>query len=360
MAYDYQAIYLDGKTAAPHSVRARFSNEELVLRDVDSGRDIARWPAKAIKVLDEVYKDRPVRLAPSRKSDERLTISDASILDELRTYAPRSRWRDYRRKNVGKRMAFWGSGVVAAIAFFLFGIPLLAEPIASVVPLSWEKKLGKAASTQISALLQNPKVCRNSAGQAALNRLVQRLGGAKKSRYTFTVKVLDHKLVNAFAAPGGYIVIFRGLIDKAKTPEEVAGVLAHEIGHVIERHGTEGVIKAAGTSLLFSLLIGNLGGIESSVADYSGKLITLSHTRRAEREADRIGIEILNKTNIRGAGFVAFFQRVQGKESRSTLTDYFSSHPSSRSRIKVAKRLSIGQGSAMSAADWQAIKAICK
>jgi predicted Zn-dependent protease len=230
-----------------------------------------------------------------------------------------------------------------------------------MIPLKWEEALGRAVRKQVFILFgRKGGTCKGTAGHKALKKLVARLGSSIKHRYTFRITVVNSSLVNAAAAPGGYVIIFKGLIDKSKSPEALAGVLAHEIGHVIERHGTENIIKVLGLSAILSTMTGNTSGVVGESTSIATELISKGYSRDAEREADQIAIRMLNRTNIRGAGLVSFFKWVATKQSGGKgLGLYLSTHPDSQARANRIKAQTTGTGAAMSAQDWQAIRTMC-
>jgi Zn-dependent protease with chaperone function len=357
----YRGFYTDGRSGHRREITARLDAEGLGIVDGD-GVSVAEWPYGALVLVEEVYPGQPVRLKQGRRGVARLTFDDHTILDGLTGKAARLKRRDYRRHNTTRRAVGWTAGLVGVVFLFIFGLPLAAEPIAALVPLKWEEALGRSVRNQAVKLLAGEaRMCSNSKGRAALNRLVTRLAGTVKTRYRFRVVVINHPLVNAFAAPGGYIIVFRGLINKTPTPEGFAGVLAHEMGHVIERHGTEAIIKAIGLGVIVSAIVGDSSSIGNAAADFASDLVTKSYSRSAEREADRIGVTMLNRANIRGDGFAHFFKWVAKKEGRRTgLSPYFAAHPASAERAREVMRMATGRGPAMSAADWRAIKSICR
>jgi predicted Zn-dependent protease len=165
-------------------------------------------------------------------------------------------------------------------------------------------------------------------------------------------------MTNAFALPGGAIVIFDGLIEFAETPEEVAGVLAHEMAHVIKRHGTEALLRSYGLELLIEALTGSAGG---GVAGGIGEtLLGLSYSRDAEGEADRTGIELLLEAGLRADGIGRFFERFdEGPGDMPAALNLLSTHPSSETRARLADEAGSGGAPAMSEADWQALQVIC-
>lgn len=354
------AAFADGRTARQHAVRVSVDADALRI-DSDDGAVAEVWPFADLRLVDEVYAGRPVRL--KRESGaERLTIADSDILDRLQPHAGQLRRKDLRRRNHRVRAAGWIGATAAILAGFWFLLPLAAGPVASLVPLSWEEGLGRTVQRQALALIApGSRVCTEPWGQRAVEHLVERLSAAKPSRYRFRVTVVDSKTVNAFAAPGGYIVVFRGLIDSSSGAEGLAGVMAHEMGHVIERHGMEGLVKALGLSFVMGALIGDTSGFAGIAAGMAQSLATSKFSRDAEREADRIAVDMLNRTNISGRGFQDFFGKIARKtESEDkSLGRYFASHPASGGRAQFVKEHATGTAAAMPEDDWQAIRTIC-
>jgi len=368
-----RARYADGRTAKVREVALDLSGDALVL--IEAGEEIERWPYLEITLVEERFGDAPMRLRRG-DGDGRLTIEHTGLMRALTERAPQLSGK-LRHTVTPKRLGKWGAGVgITALAVYLLvaEMPALA---ARVVPLKWEEALGDAVVRQITTLFfRKTKTCAEPAGEAALKRLTLRLTGGLKTRYRFKVRVLDHKMVNAFAAPGGRVIIMRGLIDKAKSPDEVAGVLAHEIGHVVERHSTEALFRSVGFRLIISALVGNTTSIGSALAEFGTGLASLSYGRANEREADRVGVKLLNDANISGGGLATFFARIasartkkkskegtkpKGKSGGSLggIWSYLSTHPPSAERAKRIRATTTGRGRALSKADWAALKGIC-
>ncbi|MCW5773737.1 MAG: M48 family metallopeptidase [Rhodospirillaceae bacterium] len=351
----YSGFFADGRQAARQPARALLRPNGLAILD-SAGKQMALWPYRSLRLVEEVYRDQPVRLR-STAGEGRLSVHDQSILEALRAHTRGLKGGDMRGARMLPRAVAWTGATVATLVALYFGLPLLAEPIAALVPRTWEERLGAAVVRQVGTLFgRNGRLveCRAPAGKAALDRLVARLVAQAETDYVFRVQVVDSPIVNALAAPGGYVLIFRGLIDRANSPEEVAGVLGHEMGHVIERHGTESLIRMQGMKLLLGTVA------EGGTIEYGTTLLSLSYGRAAEREADRVGVALLNRADIRGAGLVGFFRRV-GKESGESggVMRYLSTHPPTGERAAEIEATSIGRGDAMSAAEWQALRSIC-
>lgn len=235
--------------------------------------------------------------------------------------------------------------VAAVILFGMFQMPKYAK---HMLPVSLEKKWGDAMLGDLGG-----RVCEAPAGVAALNKMKARLGTAND----ISVRVIDVPIVNAAALPGRNIVIFDQLLADADSAEEVAGVLAHEIGHVENRDVVESMVRQFGLSLL-------LGGFDGNVGAYTQALISAGYSRSTESQADAYALGQLQQSNVDTAPTAAFFQRLggetKGMEGAERLFSYISSHPLSSEREAYFKRGSKGAGPAiLTAQEWAALKAIC-
>ena len=154
--------------------------------------------------------------------------------------------------------------------------------------------------------------------------------------------MVDAPDVNALAAPGGYIVVFRGLLERARTPDELAGVLAHEIEHVLHRHTTRAVIQHASTGLLLAALTGDMTGPLAYGLESARVLGQLQYSRRAEEEADRDGMKLLLAARVDPAGMIGFFDDLAKGEHPRRVLRYLSTHPSPTDRIAALRALAAG------------------
>jgi Zn-dependent protease with chaperone function len=285
-----------------------------------------------------------------------LTIEDRRFAVALAGVAPGIGWR-------ARRGLVYGSAatvvMLAVVGGLWWGMPWIAARLAPHVPIEWEKTL--ADDVEREPWWGNR--CTDPAGEAALAKLTRRLTDGIDSPYAISVAVRDNRLVNAFALPGGRIVLLRGLIADAQSPDEVAGVLAHELTHVLNRHPTRALIANSGLSLLFEVTIGNGTGASLGLL-----LTTLSYTRAMEAEADAGALDLLRRAGIGSAGFAAFFERLEKHEEEKgkssgllfALPSYLRTHPATQQRLEaIAADGTAGGSPALSAADWQALKAIC-
>ena len=138
----------------------------------------------------------------------------------------------------------------------------------------------------------------------------------------------------------------------------MAGVLAHEIGHVTHRHGTQAILRSLGMEVLFGLMLGELG--EGLFGDIGASLLSLSYSREAEAEADRVALALLDHSGIGAEGLSAFFKRLasEGPDLPAAL-QLLSTHPSHEARARLFARAEGSGGAAMSASDWTALRGMC-
>jgi predicted Zn-dependent protease len=177
-----------------------------------------------------------------------------------------------------------------------------------------------------------------------VNRVGQNLVLHSDAKVPFTIKVIDSEEVNAFALPGGYLYINRGILETADNEAEMAGVVAHEIGHVAARHGVEqaskgNLINFASLPLIF---LGGIGGFAiQQAAGLAIPLTFLKFSRGAEEEADRLGAQYLWACGYDPQAMITFFEKLQAKEKKKpgTVSKVFSTHPMTGDRIKGVTQL---------------------
>jgi len=175
-----------------------------------------------------------------------------------------------------------------------------------------------------------------------VNRVGQNLVRNSDAKVPFTIKVLDTEEVNAFALPGGFFFVNSGLILKADSESELAGVMAHEIAHVAARHGTRQATRGEIVNLASIPLIFMGGWAGYAIRQGAGLAIPmgfLTFSRYMEREADFLGLQYLYKTGYDPTSFVDFFEKIQSMEKKKpgTVSKVFSTHPMTDDRIKLAQ-----------------------
>jgi beta-barrel assembly-enhancing protease len=200
---------------------------------------------------------------------------------------------------------------------------------------------------QQSALAANRQLpLLNDARAARVNRIGRRLAAvAPGPRFPYQFRVVNDSRVNAFALPGGYIYINKGAVDSARSDNEIAAILAHEIAHSGLRHGTNQASKAymaqAGLSLLGGALGGransNLGQILGAVGGFGLNTLFLKFSRSAEEQADSVGMQMMRRAGYDPRGMVSMLQTIQRTTGRSG-PEWMSSHPDPANRVARLQR----------------------
>lgn len=333
----------DGESAV--RFEARVTVDDGMLRiDLDDGRSLSVQAAELVHLESrgdcELY-GRPG--VPGWRLAVRDSDPLAAAIPGKQSYG---RWID--RIGLWKAVAI-GVVVSAAVLFAANSFPRWVAPY---VPESWEKRFGDTLVGDFGG-----RFCHGRGGQEALDKLARELAPAGTR---LNVRVVNIKVVNAAALPGGNIVIFDELLTQADGPDEVAGVLAHEIAHIERRHVTQAMIREYG----IGALIGAFGGSAGSNIEM---LDSLHYSRGAEAEADSDAIATLRRADISPVPTARFFERL-GKQEKGlgrvgSGLQYLSTHPLSAAREQRFRESAVGGRAyrpALSRDEWEALADICR
>jgi Zn-dependent protease with chaperone function len=360
------AVYFDGTSSVRNTVT------------VETGATGLQIVAANLHSLDEwAYADLRRQSAPDgmlrlgRRGETllaRLEIRDPVLIAAIEDRADAldrggTAERRLRRKIVGLSFA----AGVSLVATAIFGLPVLASRLIPFIPLSVEHKLGDAVDHEIRGALDTQHfgvnfTCGNgpgeAAGRAALDKLVRELETAAALPYQLHVDVVRRAEPNAMALPGGRIYVNNGLITQAQSPDELAGVLAHEMGHVAHRDGTRTVLQTAGLSFLFGMMLGDFVG-GGAVIIAARTVLKSSYSRRVESAADAYSVRLMQKVGGDAHALGAILARIVADKDRGIkiLLD----HPETKDRIAAIDAAAAGGATTplLEAADWAALKQIC-
>ncbi len=362
----YPARYYDGMTARPQAVEVEIAATGLAIFD-ESGPVLASWPGAGIRLVEKPRPGEPVRLGLAGTT-ARLILDDPAIVAALRQAAPHLLRRPRTPGRTVVRFALWAvlaAGSLAGIVLAL--IPLLSVQLAAVTPDAAKYRLGRTVLVQLVALLPGPptpgggRYCSDPEGLDALQRLVERLGADLEPRPAAHAVVVNVRPVNAFALPGGIMVFTRALLDEAESPEEIAGVAAHELGHLAHDHATRALYRSFAVSLLVGVLLGDLtgGALAGGLAEW---LVNSGYSREAERDADSFALARLRAAGIGADGLADFLARLQAEEPGvdGLLARMLSTHPATTERLAhIRSAGNAGRRDAMTDKDWKAVRRAC-
>lgn len=337
------ADLFDGTTAIRHPVQLRWRDDGLELARAEGPVEVL---AEGELTLVENRGDRLVYGHRGRPGWRLLVPLDAPdwLLERLPHGARYGGWID----RVGLvRASLALAAVSAAVVALFLSVPAWLGPL---VPPSWERRIGSALVGDLTAY-----TCATPASDAALAELARQVDGGQDP---LDVQIVKIDMVNAVALPGGRILIFDKLLQEAESPDEVAGVLAHEAGHVRKRHVMQALLRQFGLSILLSGANSDLGGT-------LGGLTAMGYSRKAEREADAYARSRLAQASISPADTAAFFGRLRKIDPTAgdKRFSYLNSHPDSGERERAfMAAVKIGQPyrRPLTNSQFAALKDACK
>ena len=346
--------FFDGRNAVRRAVAPQLVGRTLSINDPD-GRAVARWDLGDMTVVDQNKANGSMVFTIASDPKPRLVLFESPQRAALLAAEPRlRRWRSQRWRHGFAVGLGWTAFGVALGALLYFGWRDGSVWVANTVPRKWERNLGDRVR---EAMLDGLYACEGKEGKTAIESLGRKLLPENIADLPLTIDVVRVKQVNAFALPGNHIFVFSGLIDRARNADEVAGVLAHEMGHLELRHPTRGMIQQLGLSAVISLMFGG-----NAAGDVAYLATALSYTREMEREADARALVLLQRAKIHTDGLASFFRALKDdKDSDSPLPDWLSTHPGLQERVETASRAETSHdgGPALTEEEWRAVQTMC-
>ncbi len=348
--------YFDGRSARPHPVELRLTDQLAI-----TGEGIAlAWDLFAVRTAGAV----PPLTRLRRAGDPALVeFSDEAFAASLRAACPDFEQEEKAEGGGRLRLVLWSVAAgLSVLLVAIFGVPAVAVRLAPLVPSGLEARLGAVVDGEIVRLLDEPPECSHAPARAVLDRLVQRLAQGRDLPAEIRVSVRKHDMANALTLPGGRVIVLSGLIERSKSADEFAGVLAHELGHVAARDPMRSLIAASGTSFLLSLVLGDLTG--STIIVAAGQAaISAGYSRDAERAADDYAVATMTGAGGRGEALASVLERIAGNEKREGASDFLRSHPFTderAKRIRAQAGAESEQARILDDADWAVLKGICR
>jgi predicted Zn-dependent protease len=351
------AVFYDGETARPHAVTLRFDAQAVEM--LEAGGAVAHWPYDSIRRIETGGYLLRLRSAAA-PALARLDIHDEALKDELIRRCARldaDARRD--RRGVAKIVAWSLAAAVSLVLTVVYLVPIVADELAPLIPPPLEQRLGEAVDNQVRVLFGG-KVCEGAPGQTALAKLSAKLAAGLDLPLPAEIAVLDTSVPNAIALPGGRVYLFNGLLQRANAVDEIAGVLAHEIGHVKGRDGLRKLIQTGGSAFLLGLLFGDVTGGGALIL--VGRMLTdSSYSREAERGADRVAADVMLSLGRSPKPMGAFLLRVTGSQKDDRFP-FLANHPVSEDRLAAlsAREPQKAGPPLLTEEEWRALKSICR
>lgn len=303
----FKAYFNDGKTSArrecevkllPGSLGIQFNNGE-------ESAQVSNWNIDAINKLD--VRTSSTVLKYGEFPQEVLEFEDQRALDEIISRYP---YASFHQSNYNKFVSLGKKGILFSMLgvlifgalFFVYGAPALSDAFARAIPEEYETYIGENVQQTYLQYLEVDSV-RSQTMQQFYDELQY------TSNYDIQVVVVESDMVNAFALPGGFIVVFSGILDIIDDEQELAGLLAHEASHINGRHSLRMMARSLSFYLLLSIVSGDFGGFSSVIIENSSMVGNLSFSRGIEKEADLEGVKLMNTSKLDPQGMIDLFEK---------------------------------------------------
>ena len=308
----------------------RYTDEANQLNDV-------YWLAENIVSLEEEGTGWTLKYNNNQGKTERLMVRDPALLQAIKKHFSHHRfmggWKHHVLGNTRNKIFIFLSILLALIlAGYFWLVPWVGERVAKNISKEWEISMG---AKMHSAMLDQFRV--DTIKTKYINDFFKELG--YNIHYRVSITVVESKEVNAFAVPGGHIVVYRPILDKMKEPEQLAALLSHEASHIELRHSLRNLFRSMARKMFLAMIIGNESGIAGFLVDNADNLKGLEYSRSLETEADNYGIGLMKSSGIDPAGMLGLMEILQKETGGKEPSAFLSTHPVFKSRIENIKEL---------------------
>lgn len=293
------------------------------------------WSLQEVEAIAEIPMNRS-RLRHKNGGECQVEGTDAARFigalqdEQRRPWYKQGRGREWIR-NVLLLLALLGG----LFLLYLLLVPWISEKLAARVPVQTEASLGNSVYDAMGL-----EASEDTAQSRLLNEFFTALN--IQTPYTIRLSVVDEPVVNAFALPGGRIVVYRSLLSKLESYPELAALLTHEFIHVHRKHATRSIFRRLGSKVFLGLLFGRFGSVTAVLVDHADNLKSLTYSRSLEKEADLEGLQLLLDRGIDPRGFTGLFNRLKESAPGSVLPEFMGSHPDLDKRIAYVEEAGSG------------------
>ena len=326
------AVHYDGKTSQRSEVELR--SEGAMIRVRGTGIDRA-WPWSEVRVSSRVGNTARHLYFPDGSQCE--TADNETIDAWLAARLGADRFSVHRiERRLRYALAALALTAVAVWLGFSYGIPALAKQVAFRLPASTERLIGADALRALDETLLGPSTLPPERA-AELQKLFAGVTADLSSNYRLELRAGRRLGANALALPSGIIVLTDELVALADDDRQILAVLAHEIGHMRQRHALRSVLQNSTAAVVFAMAVGDLSSVTSFAAALPTMLLQAKYSRQFETEADEFALAYLAKKGIAPDAFSSLLERLQRAEGTTAGLDYFSTHPATRDRVERAR-----------------------
>ena len=328
----YRGIYYL-KGGARYAATFSFLKDKLVIRfndESNTGREVFWYYDEIIKDNFRSYGTCTVRY--KGYPEQIIETASAEFASLLETFTVKENKRTFIKiiARVSPLLRVLFVIFLLLLAVYLWLVPFLAVRLAGKVPVSYEENLGNSMYNSMKAGFDI-----DEKKTAYINEFFNELN--IPTPYKISITVVKDDVSNAFAMPGGNIIVYDKIVAGMDNYTELAALLSHEFTHVQNKHTTKSLFREMGSSMFLSIILGNTGTASNVIIRNADNLKSLSYGRSLEKEADLDGVKILSERKIDCNGFVRLFEMLK-KQNAVKISEWMSSHPDLDKRIEYIKQ----------------------
>lgn len=327
----YKGRYFNGKSSRAYTVDIIWGDEEWKIQYVDEKQETIHLVWKKLGIQQTEVSSGIVTLRYGEEfPQQQLEVTDLNFINRYK-----QEFHVGLMHRVKLSSASFLIGVIIAIGVvgwlsYIFLLPAIADYGAEVFPKEYEIELGEKV---YASVLMEEEV--DEAKTKAINQFFKQLN--VKSDYPIKITVVKSSVVNAFALPGGGIVVYDGILKDMKSADQLAALLSHEYSHVQLKHATRNMFRSLAGYIFISVIFSDVNGVATVLVENAHQLRNLSYSRELETEADNNGLLILKQNSISANGMKDLFLQLKQASNGLEINEIISTHPDLDNRIKNAE-----------------------
>lgn len=332
----FKGIFFDGKSSTGYKADIELNTYYINITYFDTFETkTVQWDPHLLHKTDFAATERVI-LKYGEFPYQSLEVNDVLFANALRNMYPKAAFHRSTYNFIFKWGALGITGViVSSVAFvallYFVVVPFVAERFAARLPISVEKQFGDIVFDKIIAdeKIDNENSRRLTAFFKELNY---------PDNYDVHVYMVKDKIVNAFALPGGKILVYEGIMREMNNSNELVALLSHEYSHVSLKHSTRNLFRSLSSYMFVSILFGDASGVTAVVVQNADKLKQLGYSRQLEEDADKNGLKLMKQRQLDPQGMYDLFQVLKKSEGDYNGPQFLSTHPLTNTRIEYVQR----------------------
>ena len=301
-------------------------------RDAANRQQTLKWNIAEVDALFD-FSEQSTRLRNKQTPGLDFYIRGKEALEYIQSMQQEQQkpWHQKGKAREWGRNSMIFLGVVSALVLLYFLlVPWLSEKMAGGISVQREEQFGEAVYHAMDL-----GGTENTEATLAVNTFFDEM--KVSTAYNIQITVINGSTVNAFALPGGRIVVYTALLEKMESYPELAALLSHEFTHVNNKHSTKSIFRRLGSKVFLGLLFGKFGSVTSVLIDQADNLKSLTYSRKLEKEADTEGLALLKERKIDSKGFEDLFRHLKEESRNNSVPEFLGSHPDIDKRIAYIK-----------------------